>query len=72
VLLIAPAARPATGGVGIPYPHINSVRCASGCKSHGRVETGGRITIRGSGLSVTKKVIFLGGRPQHVVAKLKR
>ena len=62
MLVAAPAALPATGGVTyVPHPKISSVHCSSGCQSHGRVLTGGTLTIRGSGLSAAKRVVFLGG-----------
>ena len=62
MLVAAPAALPTTGGVTyVPHPKITSVHCSSGCESHGRVLTGGTLTIRGSGLSTAKRVVFLGG-----------
>jgi murein DD-endopeptidase MepM/ murein hydrolase activator NlpD len=62
VLVTAPAALPATGGVTYaPHPKIGSVHCSSGCESHGRVLTGGTLTIKGSGLSAARRVVFLGG-----------
>ena len=59
---MAPSALPTTGGVRyVPHPKISSVRCRSGCESHGRILTGGSVTIKGSGLAATKRVVFLGG-----------
>jgi hypothetical protein len=62
-LLAAPTgeATPTGGATFVPQPHIGSVKCVSGCASHGRVKGGGLVRLRGSELGATRKVIFLGG-----------
>lgn len=61
-LLAAPTGEAtSTGGATfVPQPHIRSVKCVSGCASHGRVKSGGLLRLRGSDLVTTRKVIFLG------------
>jgi murein DD-endopeptidase MepM/ murein hydrolase activator NlpD len=56
------ADRAASGGAQfVPQPRIKSVKCRTGCISHGRVRSGGTVRLRGSELGATKKVVFLGG-----------
>ena len=42
-------------------PQITAVKCASRCASHGRVQNGGVVKIRGQRLSSTRRIGFLGG-----------
>jgi hypothetical protein len=72
-LLVAPAGeaeRTASGGASfVAQPRVKSVKCTEGCASHGRVRNGGVVTLRGSNLAVTRKVLFLGaGRRSDDVA----
>ena len=66
VLLLAPPAgeaeHPKTGGTEyVATPKVESVKCTARCASHGRVRNGGTVRLRGSALSVTRKVVFMGG-----------
>jgi hypothetical protein len=63
-LLAAPTgeAIPTGGATFVPTPHIGSVKCVSGCASHGRVRSGGVLELRGSELGATRRVVLLGGR----------
>ena len=64
LLLAAPAGEGArTGGASYEaHPKIDSIKCTAHCASHGRVHNGGTLRLRGKDLSVTHKVLFLGGR----------
>ncbi|HKP90144.1 MAG TPA: M23 family metallopeptidase [Thermoleophilaceae bacterium] len=74
-LLAAPTgeADPSGGATYVPQPRIETVKCVSGCASHGRVRTGGMLKLRGSELGATRQVVFLGGRgdADDVAAKTK-
>jgi murein DD-endopeptidase MepM/ murein hydrolase activator NlpD len=63
--LAAPAAfGQASSGGGAAYvaqPRIDSVRCVERCLAGGRVETGGKLKLRGSGLRGVTRVVYLGG-----------
>jgi len=45
----------------VATPQITAVKCASRCASHGRVQNGGVVKIRGQRLSSTRRIGFLGG-----------
>lgn len=68
------AAPPATGGVSYATPpRIKTVRCVASCASGGRVQTGGKLRLRGAKLAGVSKVVFQGapGRRDDVAVKVR-
>jgi murein DD-endopeptidase MepM/ murein hydrolase activator NlpD len=57
------AATSGTGGVSfVAPPKIKAVKCLSACMSRGRVQSGGRIKLRGARLAAVRRVIYRGAR----------
>src|SRR3712207_4701587 len=51
-----------TGGSGyVAAPQIEAVKCVKSCRSGGRVQSGGRLKLRGDRLAEVTKVIYRGG-----------
>ncbi|MEA2458551.1 MAG: hypothetical protein QOC95_1523 [Thermoleophilaceae bacterium] len=55
------ATPPSTGGVGYSAPpKIEAVKCVASCMSGGRVQTGGKLKLRGAKLAGVTKIVFRG------------
>jgi murein DD-endopeptidase MepM/ murein hydrolase activator NlpD len=68
------ASPPATGGTSyVAPPKIKAVRCVESCMSRGRVQTGGKLKLRGAKLSGVTRVVFRGapGRSDDVAVRVK-
>jgi murein DD-endopeptidase MepM/ murein hydrolase activator NlpD len=62
VALTAGSASAGTGGVSyVTPPEVKAVKCMSGCMSRGRVQSGGKLSVRGDGLAEVTKVVYRGG-----------
>jgi Peptidase family M23 len=55
-------ASPSGGVAFVDKPEIKAVKCVANCMSHGRVQGGGKIKLRGQSLSGVTRVIYRGGR----------
>ena len=52
-----------SGGAGYEArPEISAVKCTRACASHGRVQNGGALKVRGQDMSGVRRVVYLGGR----------
>jgi murein DD-endopeptidase MepM/ murein hydrolase activator NlpD len=61
--LAAPGAPASTGGaVFVATPKVVAVKCVSACVSKGRLRSGSRLSVQGSGLKAVSRVVFLGAR----------
>ena len=68
------AAPPPTGGTAyVAPPKIKAVRCVSSCMSRGRVQSGGKLKLRGKKLAGVSKVVFQGapGRSDDVSVRVR-
>ena len=68
------ASAPSTGGTSyVAPPKIKAVRCVSSCMSRGRVQTGGKLKLRGAKLSGVTRVVFQGapGRRDDVAVRVR-